>query len=77
MDEVSKSTDDKHILTQICGIIDKFGAVDVLESSLSTKYTQDLLTGRQRKIKYVVLPPLLQSNLLAAECMAWTGHLIQ
>jgi hypothetical protein len=50
--------------------------VDVVVSSLSPGYIDELLTGSQRPVSYVVLPPMLDSGLGRVECYKWADGLV-
>ena len=45
-------------------------------SSLSPGYIDELLTGSQRPVSYVVLPPMLDSGLGRVECYKWADGLV-
>ena len=72
VDEISKSKNDKVVMKQLGAVLDKFKDVDVIVSSLSPAYVENLVTDSQRPVDYVVLPPLLDAKLGMKECVEWT-----
>eukprot|EP00975_Prorocentrum_lima_P048543 10155001-Prorocentrum_lima.AAC.1 len=63
VDELSKAKDGLKVMSEIGVILDGERTVDVLVSSLSPTYIVNLLTGSQRPVEYVVLPPLIEEKL--------------
>ena len=55
-------------MSQLGELLNFQSEVDVVVSSLSPGYIDELLTGSQRPVSYVVLPPMLDSGLGRVEC---------
>ena len=76
VDELSKAKNDKLIMPQLGSILDAKENCDLVVSSLSPQYIDELLTGSQRRINYVPLKLLLNENLGKQECLNWANTLI-
>lgn len=80
IDELSKATphdvSDKAIMKEIGSVLDYFGDVDAIVSSLSLEYVKDVLTDTKRPIQYVILGSLLNYGLGHKECVEWANYLL-
>ncbi len=76
VDEISKAEVGSKVMSQLGEVLDQYCECDVLVSSLSPGYVQELLTGSQRPVSYVVLPPLLERGLGRTECYNWADLLL-
>ena len=63
IDEISRAKNSVAVATSFGEVLDLIGDCDVVVSALSPGFVADLMSGSQRPIKYVVLAPLLQSDL--------------
>jgi hypothetical protein len=77
VDEISKANDDVKVMRDLGEILNKIDNCDIVVSSLSPQYINKLLTGSQRNINYVILPPLLYSNLGKEECKYFYKKILQ
>ena len=82
VDELSKASKhaiglDQAVMHGLGDLLDTDGECDVVVSSLSPQYINNLLTGSQRSIKYIILPPLLNSDVGKAACEAWASKVIE
>ena len=76
VDELRVSKNSDEVASQIGSVLDKYGHVDVLVSSLSPEYIEKLFTGSKRSIEYVVISPLLDAKLGYNETKKWAEKLI-
>ena len=79
VDELSKSKRyhlDDSVMDEIDVILDNEGDADVLVSSLSPQYMEDLVRHSRRPIRHVVLNSLVDSKLVQSECIEWANKLI-
>jgi hypothetical protein len=76
VDELSKAKDAKECMSQLGEVSAIFGHCDVVVSALSPNYVLELLKSSQRPVRYVVLPPLLDTDLGRKECHEWADRLI-
>jgi hypothetical protein len=72
VDEISKAENDKGCMRDLGRTLDQFDEVDIMLSSLSPKYMKNLLSGIHIPVRYVVLPPLLDSRLGMDELRKFT-----
>eukprot|EP01039_Chlorochromonas_danica_P011577 gene11577-12967_t len=77
VDELSKAKDGLKVMSEIGVILDGERTVDVLVSSLSPTYIVNLLTGSQRPVEYVVLPPLIEEKLGRKETKIWATKVMK
>lgn len=77
VDELSKAKDDQEAMKEIGIILNEERTVDVLVSSLSPNYIATLITGSQRPVEYVVLPPLVEEKLGRAETKRWADKVLE
>jgi broad-specificity NMP kinase len=77
VDELSKANNDKEVMRNLGDILNNIDNCDVVVSSLSPRYIDKLLTGSQRSINYIILPPLLYSNLGKEECKIFYKKILQ
>ena len=77
VDELCQAKDAKDCMSQFGEVLSLYGVCDLVVSALSPNYVLELLTGSQRAINYVVLPPMLDSDLGRSECLVWANALIQ
>ena len=76
VDEISKSKDDKEVMTQLGAVLDEFDDVNIVVSSLSPGYVEELVTGSNRPVEFVILSPLLDAKLGSKECLEWANATI-
>ena len=76
VDEISKANNSVNVMAQLGVVLNEQSECDVVISSLSPGYVQELLTGSQRPVSYVVLPPMLDSGLGREECYKWADGLV-
>ena len=74
VDEISKAKDDKKVASQLGAVLDAFGDVNVVVSSLSPGYVADVVGNRP--VDFVILNPMLDANLGSEECLEWANTLI-
>jgi hypothetical protein len=77
IDELSKCNGfspfyDKSIVKSVSEILDNDINTDVIVSSLSPEYIINLVTRSQRKVKYIVLMPLLNSKIGIDKVEEWS-----
>ena len=78
VDEISKAgTEAAVVMNQLGQVLNHFGIVDIIVSSLSPNFIHNLLTDSQRPIQYVILQPMLVANLGRNECNKWADTIIQ
>ena len=75
VDELSKATNDKAVMTDLGGVLAEDDNCDVVVTSLSPAYVLELLSGSQRPITYVPVLPLLSTtadlSVGKKECKLW------
>eukprot|EP01041_Mallomonas_annulata_P030314 gene30314-52429_t len=82
IDELAKSSDknnretDKVISLKLGNVLDDFADIDIVVSSLSPAYIQNLVIGSQRKVNYVILESMIDTELGKQECLDWANKII-
>ena len=74
VDKISKATDAQAVLNRIGAVLDSFGNVGVVDSSLSPHLIYSLATVSQRWITYVAPQPLLRTDLGRNKAMSWANE---
>ena len=67
VDEISKAKDDKNVMRELGAVLDEFGNVDIVVSSLSPGYMEEV-TKFYRPVDFAILRPLLDAKLGSQEC---------
>jgi hypothetical protein len=78
IDELSKAKEyDITVITAVGNILDTFGDVDVIVSSLSPNYIKNLVTTEsQRSIKYTILRPLVDFEYMKDASKLWVNDFL-
>jgi hypothetical protein len=83
IDEISKAKFDSYsnyddkVITDVGVILDSYGDIDVIVSSLSPNYIRALITQKsQRGIDYSILYPLIDFDYMKNESNSWIDHII-
>jgi hypothetical protein len=63
VDEISKAKNDFKVISEISTLLNGDANFDAIVSALSPGYVKSLVTGSQRPIMYVILPPLIDEKL--------------
>ena len=79
VDELSKArpegVGDKQVMRELGYVLNHCDFADVIVSSLSIEYVINLVSGSQRPIEYVPMPPMVDAGLGEEETEAWARNL--
>jgi hypothetical protein len=68
---------DKIVITEVGNLLDNYGNLDVIISSLPPNHITDLVTSNsQRNINYSILRPLIDFDDMRIECNNWIDAII-
>jgi hypothetical protein len=78
VDELAKVKEiggSEKVLSSLCELYDEDSRLDMIVSSLSLPYVAALLTNSQRRVEYVILPTLIDSDVGRNETVVWADTL--